>query len=76
MPSIATHEDVEQDVITAIEANGTDVASRGEFDVDAIVNDLLDRSTPTRQVTFPFAVTYDGLDDGEFWKIVAEHVRT
>jgi hypothetical protein len=59
-----TNAHARHEVITAIEANGTDVASRGEFDIDAIVDDI-------HAATGDYAV--DAVGHDEFWAIVARH---
>lgn len=59
-----TNADARRAVITAIEANGTDVASREEYDIDAIVHDIY-------QATSGYDV--DAVDAEEFWAIVERH---
>lgn len=51
-------------VIEAIEANGTDIASRDEYDVEAIVDELYD---------LVGSYDFDTVEHDTFWEIVARH---
>lgn len=59
-----TNLDARDAVIIAIEANGTDVANRNQYDIDAIVAEI-------RDITGGYDV--DAIDSTEFWAIVERH---
>jgi len=61
---VYTNRDARQYVMQAIEANGQDVASAWDFDVDAIVDDLYGLAGG-----WDFSV----LDAGAFWRVVGAH---
>lgn len=54
-------------VARAIEANGTDVASRGDFDITAIVDELYIMAGGSWDVS--------RVDDDVFWQTVERHAR-
>ncbi|KZM70930.1 hypothetical protein [Nocardia terpenica] len=62
-----TNEDARRAVITAIEANGTDVAHRDEFDIEAIVTEI-------RDTTGGYDI--EAMDADEFWAVVERHEIT
>lgn len=59
-----TIEDATAYVTRAIEANGTDIASRDEYDVEAIVNELCDLAG---------SWDFDAVEHDTFWEVVARH---
>ncbi|WP_068059213.1 hypothetical protein [Nocardia xishanensis] len=59
-----TNLDARNAVITAIEANGTDTASRDQYDIDAIVTEI-------HTATGGYDV--DAIEPAEFWAIVERH---
>ncbi|WP_043738417.1 hypothetical protein [Nocardia asiatica] len=59
-----TNLDARNAVITAIEANGTDAASRDEFDIDAIVTEI-------RNLTGGYNV--EAVTPEELWSIIEHH---
>lgn len=59
-------EAIEREIITAIEAGGTDVARAEEYDIDAIANEVI---VPTNGA-------YIVIDDVEaFWTAVERHAK-
>lgn len=61
-----TNADARHAVITAIEANGTDVAAADEYDLDAIVHAI-------HEATGAYDV--EAMDPAAFWEIVERHER-
>lgn len=59
-----TRADAENYVITAIEANGVDVASREEFNLEAIIDELRERVGDW---------DFDNVDEHFFWETVKKH---
>lgn len=54
-------------VARAIEANGTDVASRDEYDMEAIVSELYIMAGGTWDMA--------RVDEDTFWQVVERHAR-
>lgn len=59
-----TRQDGYNAVVTAIEANGTDVASRDEYDIDGIIDDIYEETG---------AYDIEAVDHDIFWEIVERH---
>lgn len=71
-----TGQDATEDIIQAIEAGGTDVASASEFDLEAIFDDVFEYRVDSDEAGNQLANTAGFeqiVDDQGFWEAIMRH---